>query len=200
VETRLKSSEALVTRLLPAANADPADRAIAWEEWYAGTGVSSVLSFVRMANNTAEPDTEIVQEAITTAYLEIERGRYEQRRGVPFTAYVKGIARNKIREAQRRTWRTLPLEETLSAKEPEATRMETLIERREQVAAVREAMTHLPKSRRQVLTRCLRGQSTRDIAHGLGLSEAAVRQHKSRGVRSIRRYVLSHYPSLAHSS
>jgi len=199
VETRLKSSEALVTRLLPAANADPADRAVAWEEWYAGADVSSVLSYVRMANNTPEPDTEIVQEAITTAYLEIERGRYEQRRGVPFTAYVKGIARNKIREAQRRTWRTLPLEET-PARETATTRMETLIERREQVAAVREAMAHLPESRRQVLDRCFRGQTTRDIAHGLGLSEAAVRQHKSRGVRSIRRYVLRHYPSLGYSS
>jgi RNA polymerase sigma factor (sigma-70 family) len=191
----------LVARLLPDVNRDPVDRAEAWKEWYAGTDVAAVLSFVRSANNTPEPDADIVQEAITTAYLQVERGRYRQRRGVPFTAYVKGIARNKIREARRRTWRTVPLDETSpttiegialaasGARRGNRSRMERLVERREQLTQVREALMHLPEGRREVLERCLLGQSTRDIARGLGLSEDAVRQHKSRGLRSIRRYI-----------
>jgi len=184
VETRLESSEALVARLVPDTDGDPADRAVAWEEWYASSGVTAVLAFVRITNNTPEPDAEIVQEAIATAYVALERGQYKQRHGLLFTAYVKGIARKKIRETQRRTWRTVLLEETLPAAVESAPRMEKLVERREQLALVREAMTHLPEGRRQVLERCLLGQSTRDIADVLGLSEAAVRRHKSRGVRS----------------
>jgi hypothetical protein len=98
----------LVERLLPHVNADPADRATAWAEWYATVGAPSVLAFVRVQNDTSAPDDDILQDAIVTAYEEVERGRYEPRAGIPFTAYVKGIARNKIREARRRTCASRP--------------------------------------------------------------------------------------------
>jgi RNA polymerase sigma-70 factor (ECF subfamily) len=148
------------------------------------------MAFVRVANNTAEPDTEILQEAITTAYIEVERGRYERRRGVPFTAYVKGIARNKIREARRRQRRIVPLGDGPSAPpEGELRGMERVLEQREQLSLMREEICDLPPARRQVLERYLKGQSTEEIAHELGMTKAAVRQHKSRGVRSLRKRV-----------
>src|SRR5512144_2017194 len=97
-----ESDGALVRRLLPSSNPDPEDRATAWAEWHRRLGGQAVLSYIRAANNTAEPDEDILQDALMTAYVEVERGRYQQRAGIPFTAYVKGIARNKIREARRR--------------------------------------------------------------------------------------------------
>ena len=93
------SDRTLVERLLPSRNDNPQDRAEAWSEWYVQEGERAVLSFVRSKNDTLEPDMDIVQEALTIAYVEVERGRYEPRVGIPFAAYVKGIARNKIREA-----------------------------------------------------------------------------------------------------
>ena len=111
METRQKSNEVLVERLLPALHCNSQDRAMAWEEWYASVGVSSVLAFVRVTNDTATPDDDLVHDAIATAYEQVECGRYEPRLDIPFTAYVKGIARNKIREARRRSWRYVALDD-----------------------------------------------------------------------------------------
>jgi RNA polymerase sigma factor (sigma-70 family) len=198
VETRLESSEALVARLLPENTGDPVDRAAAWEDWYKTPGPAAVLAFIEMANDTAEPDAEILQDAVGAAYIEVERGDYEPRRGIPFTAYVKGIARNKIREARRRAWRTCPLDDTpASLLEANPQRTEIVVERHERLTLLREGITQLPPCRRQVLEAYLSGQSTEEIARALGMSEVTVRQHKSRGVRSLQRYIRHCSPDAA---
>jgi hypothetical protein len=81
-----ESDEALVKRLLPSANPDPEDRARAWAEWHRRWGGEAVLKYVRLANNTPESDEDILQDAMLTAYVEVERGHYEHRAGIPFTA------------------------------------------------------------------------------------------------------------------
>ncbi len=188
METRQKSNEVLVERLLPALNRNPQDRAMAWEEWYASVGVSSVMAFVRMTNDTATPDDDIVHDAIATAYEQVEGGRYQSRLDIPFTAYVKGIARNKIREARRRSWRYVALDDAPPALfESDRPSLESLIERREQIAALCDGLTRLSPLQRQVLADCLQGRSTDEIARASGMSEEAVRQHKSRALRQIQR-------------
>ncbi len=181
------TDEALVKRLLPSLNPDPADRAYAWSEWHARLGSPSVLKFIRTANNTAEPDEDILQDALLTAYLEVERGRYEQRAGIPFTAYVKGIARNKIREARRRSKRWVPLDEVVlapaAASAPRA--LEHTLEAREEQRALHRGLDQLPAQRRQVLQHYLRGETPTEIARQLAISEALVRQHKHRGLRRL---------------
>ncbi len=190
METRQKSNDVLVERLLPHTNGDPADRAIAWEEWYVNVGAASVLAFVRTQNDTPEPDADILQEAIAIAYAEVERGRYKPRANIPFTAYVKGIARNKIREARRRTRRLVSIEEApLSLLESDGPYLERAVERREQLAQLLADLSKLPPCRRQVLQCYIQGQSTVEIAQALEMSEAAVRQHKCRALRSLRRMI-----------
>ena len=73
----------------------------------AGRGGAAVRSYIRLKNYSAETDEDIFQETVTTAFLSLEQGRYTPRPGIPFTAYVKGIARNKIRDARRR-WQRIP--------------------------------------------------------------------------------------------
>jgi RNA polymerase sigma factor (sigma-70 family) len=186
------SDRTLVERLLPSRNDNRQDRADAWSEWYAQVGHRAVLSFVRAKNDTTEQDMDIVQEAMTIAYLEVERGRYQPRAGIPFAAYVKGIARNKIREARRRCRRYVLVEdvsEHLAARLPSdggGARPEAIVVRREQAASLRAGLSRLTPYRRRVLEGYLGGRSTTEIARTLGLSEAAVRQHKSRGLRSLR--------------
>ena len=187
MNARPESNKVLVERLLPSTNDDPSDRATAWGEWYGNGGGSSVMAFIRAQNNTPEPDADILQEAVITAYAEVERGRYEPRTDVPFTAYVKGIARNKIREARRRTRRLVPIEEAPpSLLESDATYLERAVERQEQLAQLRADLSRLPPCRRRVLQRYIQGQSTVEIARALEMSEAAVRQHKCRALRSLR--------------
>ncbi|MGH2524695.1 MAG: RNA polymerase sigma factor, partial [Anaerolineales bacterium] len=166
-----ESDEALVKRMLPSANPDPEDRAHAWAEWHVRLGGQAVLKFIRAKNNTVEPDEDILQDAMMTAYVEVERDHYEPRAGIPFTAYVKGIARNKIREARRRQrcWETLDdLTDALAASP--ARQLESAFESEEQRAALRQG-----------LERYLRGESPSEIAVKLEMTEALVRQDKHRG-------------------
>jgi RNA polymerase sigma factor (sigma-70 family) len=154
-------------------------------------GERAVLSFVRAKNDTTEPDMDIVQEAMTTAYVEVERGRYEPRVGIPFAAYVKGIAHNKIREARRRCRRYVLMEDVSEHPATRALlssspRPEAVVVRREERASLLAGLSRLTPHRRQVLEGYLGGRSTTEIARTLGLSEAAVRQHKCRGLRSLR--------------
>jgi RNA polymerase sigma-70 factor (ECF subfamily) len=185
------SDEALVKRLLPSANPDPEnpdpeDRAHAWAEWHARLGGPAVLKFIRTTNNTAEPDEDILQDAMLTAYVEVERGHYEHRAGIPFTAYVKGIARNKIREARRRSRRWAPLDEVVYAPADAAPRaLEHTLEGREARQALQRGLELLPPQRRQVLQRYLAGDSPAEIARQLAITEALVRQHKHRGLRRL---------------
>jgi RNA polymerase sigma factor (sigma-70 family) len=181
-----ESDEALVNRLLPSRNPDAADRASAWTEWHRRLGDQAVRKYVRLANNTPEPDEDILQDAMLTAYVEVERGRYQQQAGVPFTAYVKGIARNKIREARRRNRHSAPLESLTYAHLEGVTReLEHTCERRQQRLALRAGLEQLPPTRRQVLERYMNGESLGEIAARLDLAEATVRQHKHRGLRRL---------------
>jgi RNA polymerase sigma factor (sigma-70 family) len=177
---------------LPSHNDDPLDRAAAWSEWYVQIGEASVLAFVRAKNDTPEQDVDILQEAMAIAYTEVERGRYEPRVGIPFAAYVKGIAHNKIREARRRSWRYVFLEDVPASLAEQSLinrgdmRPDRIVERREERAFLRDGMSRLTPCRRRVLEGYLQGRSTTEIAEALGMSEASVRQHKSRGLRSLR--------------
>ncbi|RPI81613.1 MAG: sigma-70 family RNA polymerase sigma factor [Chloroflexi bacterium] len=185
--TRPESDEALVKRMMPN-NSNAADRADAWSEWQLSRGREAVLKFIRLVNNTLEPDEDILQEALLTAYTEVERGRYERREGVPFTAYVKGIARNKIREARRRERGTVPLDAAGMLCGDALTRsLEAAFERKEQQRALQAGLARLPPARRQVLEQFMHGVSTTEIALRLEMNEALVRQHKCRGVRSLKK-------------
>jgi len=181
-----ESDEALVRRLLPSANPDPTDRARAWTEWQARIGGPAVLKFIRLSNNTAELDEDILQDAMLTAYVEVERGHFQQRAGIPFTAYVKGIARNKIREARRRNRRWAPLDEAANVPSDPAPRaLEGTVENREARRALRQGLEQLPPQRRQVLQHYLDGESLSEIALRLDITEALVRQHKHRALERL---------------
>lgn len=180
-----ESDEALVQRLLPHLNPNPEDRALAWAEWLAQIGHLAVLKFIRVKNNTAEPDEDILQDAMLTAYLEVERGRYEHRAGIPFTAYVKGIAYNKIREARRKHRRCEPIEDMELPAGDILRQVEHVLERAERRRALRQGLLQLPIQRREVLEHYLGGESLTEIADRLKLSADAVRQHKHRGLRRL---------------
>ena len=189
--------ETLIDRLLPGTNADRQDRASAWAEWQSNSGEHILSCFVRAHNSTAEADEDIIQDALLTAYLRVERGLYHPLEGVPFTAYVIGIARNKIREARRRERYHATLDEEREelglplGGSPVIGRLprqpESVIERLEQREALRRGLSRLPQARRQVLEHYLSGASTDEIASQLAMSEALVRQHKCRGLRALQR-------------
>jgi RNA polymerase sigma-70 factor, ECF subfamily len=186
-----ESDEILVQQLLPSANPDPDDRARAWAEWHARIGFQAVLKFIRSNNHTLESDDDILQDAMMTAYVEVERGHYEHRAGIPFTAYVKGIARNKIREAQRKLRRVEALDDAAcDSLDALPRQLEAAFEHDEAHRALREGLEQLPARRRQVLERYLHGESPSEIASEMDMTEELVRQHKHRGLKSLQRLSL----------
>lgn len=195
--TRPVNDEALIQRLLPASNADRGDRDGAWTEWQRSVGEPALARYVRAHNTTREADDDILQDALLTAYLGVQRGAYQPRDGVPFTAYVVGIARNKIREARRRERRLTNLDEDAEGEsawenylppgEELQRQPERVIERREQHEQLRGGIARLPGARRQVLEQTLAGASTGEIAGQLAISEDLVRQHKCRGLRALQK-------------
>jgi RNA polymerase sigma factor (sigma-70 family) len=189
MRSRLDTEELLIKRLLPTSNPCERDRANAWADWQQEGGAMALQRFIRMQNNTIESDEDIFQEAVATAFQEVERGRYQPQNGVPFTAYVKGIARNKIREARRRTqrWGMVPLEEVeFSLADSPYKQPEAAYERRQRLTHFYRGLAQLPDGRKQVLERVVRGEGTAEIAAAMQISEDLVRQHKSRGLRSLR--------------
>lgn len=186
--SRPESDEALIKRLLPETNHDHADRAQAWADWHS-LGERLLSGFIRAHNNTAEPDDDLLQDTLLTAYLGVERGQYQPREGVPFTAYVKGIARNKIREARRRMHPLISLDDLVLKHEGELHRQpEESLAQHEQEARLRAGLQHLSAARRQVMLRILNGETTETIAQQMALSEALVRQHKCRALRMLRQH------------
>jgi len=189
MRSRLDTEELLINRLLPTRNPCERDRANAWADWQQEGGATALRRFIYSQNNTTESDEDIFQEAVVTAFQEVERGRYQPQIGVPFTAYVKGIARNKIREARRRTqrWGMVPLEDVeFSLADSPFKRPEATYERRQRQAHFYQGLSALPDGRKQVLERVVRGEDTAEIAAAMQISEDLVRQHKSRGIRVLR--------------
>jgi RNA polymerase sigma factor (sigma-70 family) len=183
------SSEELLQRMLPASNPDPSDRARAWEEWQRGAGGESLQRYIRHRNYSFEPNDDIYQETLSTAFAEVERGRYQPRPGVPFAAYTKGIARNKIREASRRgrRWVCVALDDvSYTLADAPGRQPEIAFDQAQRRAHLYDGLAMLPPGRRQVLERIIRGEQTAEIAEAMQISEDLVRQHKSRGLRKLR--------------
>lgn len=184
--SRPVSDEALIRRLIPDSNPNRQDRSAAWAEWQSSIGIPALERFLRARNNTHEADDDIMQDTLLAAYLGVENGTYRPRDGVPFAAYVVGIARNKIREARRRDRRRVDLDEDWEPRVESLQRLpERHLEQCEQRDLLRSGLSRLPTTRRSVLEYYLSGASTGEIARSLAMSEELVRQHKCRGLRAL---------------
>lgn len=184
------TDDVLIHRMLPEFNADEQDRKRAWNEWQVTIGEPVLYRYVRAHNNTHEADDDILQDALLTAFLGLERGLYQPRDCVPFVSYAVGIARNKIREARRRDRFRVDLDEEQEERVPATSETfnrqpERAIERREQRELIRSGLSGLSEARRQVLEFYLSGASTGEIADRMSISEALVRQHKCRALRTL---------------
>jgi RNA polymerase sigma factor (sigma-70 family) len=173
-----------IHRLLPQENPDDDDRAEAWQHCWEVIG-AQVQRYIRYSNRTSTEDSEIFADSMAIAYLEVERGNYQVRTGVPFTAYVKGIARNMILEAYRRDRRSVPLPDFFDRPDPYD--VESAFEQHEQRETLNTHMDALPPRRREVLRLFCEGHDTAEIATHLGIREDLVRQEKCRAIQQLQR-------------
>jgi RNA polymerase sigma factor (sigma-70 family) len=173
----------VVKRLLPSSNPDREDRAYAWNQWIGSGGAEPVRKFIRWSNGTDMDDDEILQDALITAYIKVERGEY-QPRDVPFTAYVKKIARYKILEASRRNAGQLPLDDAVEI--PEDHNPTENVDFWREYEVLHSALAELPPRRSKVNMLYENGYSTAEIAAQLAIKEELVRKEKSLGMRQLK--------------
>lgn len=133
---------------------------------------------------------EAVQEAFLKVFLHMPSYREE----FPFEVWfmrilINGCLDQRKARMRRARW-VLPLEssdgiETRTAA-PGQTAEEGLLAR-ERVTAITSALDHLPERQRSVfMLKHFAGQTTAEVGHTLGLSEATVRVHLFRAVRRLR--------------
>ncbi len=122
---------------------------------------------------------DVAQETFIAAWRQLDQLRETAR----LRPWLCGIARNLARKARRRTRR----EELSDAEIPAigANPFDHAVQA-ETERVVRDALARIPAAYREVLVLYYReGQSIRDVADALGLTEAAVMQRLSRGRRYL---------------
>jgi RNA polymerase sigma factor (sigma-70 family) len=144
-----------------------------------------VRRFIRWSNGTSTDDEEILQDALITAYLKVERGDYEYRQ-VPFTAFVKKIAWYKILEAARQYPRHVTLDDVIEYADDDEGAITERVEFWREYEALKYALSELPARRSKVLLLYENGYSTAEIAEHLSIREDLVRKEKSLGLRQLR--------------
>ncbi|MEO8698429.1 MAG: sigma-70 family RNA polymerase sigma factor [Kofleriaceae bacterium] len=147
----------------------------------------SAVSYSRTRDQALSED--VAQETFLAAWRQLDQLREPGR----LRSWLCGIARNLARKARRRTDREVPGGPELLARDnPFDDVCEAQAER-----VVGEALARVPDTYRDVLVLYYRESlSVREIAHSLGISEAAVLQRLSRG----RQYLANGVTSLVEKS
>lgn len=182
-----ESDEALVKRLLPDHNHNPADRNAAWGELDSSYH-ENLRRFLRQWMTSDAEVEEIYQDTLITAFMNVENGQYVYT-GVPFLAYLKAIARNKVLAERRRTGRWVELDDDLASPGEDRQQPEHLLETREAHAEVMAAIAQLSHKTQRVLLGVMQGKPNSEMAQEFDMTEEAIRQHKSRGMRTLQQLV-----------
>jgi RNA polymerase sigma-70 factor (ECF subfamily) len=163
--------------LVEAAHQDPHRFAELYEHNFA-----RVYAYVARRTRDRDEAEDLTAEVFHQALANLERFEW---RGVPFVAWLLGIASNVI--AAR--WRHNAGAQEIAADGLEEAGAEDDVERRTMLA---QLVDGLPEDQRQVIVRRFVDQrSTREIAHELGRTEGAVKQLQFRALQTLRTKVRS---------
>jgi RNA polymerase sigma-70 factor (ECF subfamily) len=133
------------------------------------------------ADHTAD---DVAQEVCIAVLSALARYRDE---GRPFEAFVYRIAANKVADAQRAYYRApVPVAEVPDGPET-AAGPEELLERAGDAQHVRELLSSLPETLRELLVlRVAVGMSAEETGRALGMSAGAVRVAQHRAMQRLR--------------
>lgn len=144
---------------------------------------------------------DIAQEAFTSAWQNLQR----LQNPASFLPWLRQITRNlahdHLRGRQRRAGEIASADELIAmAADPQPDPFEQLLEDEQQGVAA-ELISALPDDSREVLLLYYReGQSSQQVAHLLGLSDAAVRKRLSRARATVRSELLARFGDFARDS
>ncbi len=146
------------------------------------------MAYSRLGN--VESAQDVAQEAFLVSLENLQR----LRSGSKFGPWLRGITRRLCSRWRRSEEyrRALKDEYQRQAGRAEASSPEEILVEKENGAMLKRAIARLPLSLREVLVlHYFRGQSQRETARNLGISEAAVYKRAERAKRRIREYLTS---------
>lgn len=178
-------ADPLTLRLLPQFNPNEHDRRIAWAELLNADLMQQLRNFIQYRNHTPVADDDILQDTLLLAWIKVEQGEYTPRQS-PFVAYLKAIARFKIKEAARQRYHAdIDIyAEALPDPRAETSGPDLLIADE----VLRAALDELPARRRDVLLLSeLYDYSGDEIATHFHIRADLVRKDKSLALQQLRR-------------
>lgn len=132
-------------------------------------------------------DREMAEDLTADIFLKVweKLGTYQERKGIPFGAWLFRIARYAVIDAFRADHPTEEMPEELHDPDP-MNRADDLHQRKELLGTVRTAMDQLPKKYRDVLTLSFFADlSITEVAQTLKRSEGSVRVLKFRALEKL---------------
>jgi RNA polymerase sigma-70 factor (ECF subfamily) len=165
------TSQSSISEIAAAAQGDPAAFGIIYHRY-----IERIYRYVFHQVNNIEDAEDLSSQVFVSAWESLPK--YEER-GL-FTAWIFGIARNKVRAFHRKQRVDLPLDQThtQSADNPDPF---TLIETDEALIALKEIITGLHPEQQELLSlRFGGGMTYRQIGAVLGKSESAVKMQMNR--------------------
>ena len=198
MDVNANSADPLTCRLLPQYNPNERDRQIAWAELLNADLIHQLKRFIQYKNHTTVADDDILQDTLLLAWIKVENGEYELRQA-PFAAYLKGVARYKIKEAGRQH---IHVDIDLYAEALPDPRAETARpDLRVADELLQAALNELPARRRDVLLLSeLYDYSGEEIAAHFHIRADLVRKDKSLALQQLRRTLAPELPDALSSA
>jgi len=138
----------------------------------------------RRSLGSADASREAIQETLARAVVALANGQLSEPTKLP--AFVAGIARHVIVDMLRAARRVVPLDTLAEHPAAASDALSALVSAGEQ-ARVRDALTRLPPSDRELLQLCyFEGLTPGEIAGRLGEPAERVRKRKSRALERLR--------------
>jgi RNA polymerase sigma factor (sigma-70 family) len=165
--------------------ADSVAPAASYAAFY-GRYVQTVLRYCARQGLDATDAADLTAETFAAAFL--ARRRYRADLGAA-SSWLLGIAKNRLADNRRRFARERSAQRRLAMEPIELSERDFLEFEaiRNEEAAIADAIADLPEDQRMAIqARLVAGETYRQMAHQLGISEPAARQRVSRGLARLR--------------
>ncbi len=145
---------------------------------------AQLLNFIYRLMGNDRVVEDLGQDVFLSVYRSIRH--FDIRRGVPFSAWLFITARNRcISELRKKNRSGIPIEDMPNLKSNGKTPEQAASEK-ERIAAIREALAHLPDPYRQTLLQSILGDSPEEIASSHKISPGTVKSRLSRARERLR--------------
>ena len=166
-------------RQIAAAQRDPADFGELYENNF-----DRIYAFIARRVPSRQDAEDLTAEVFHEALRTLARFEWK---GVPFAAWLLGIAGNRLADR----WRRFAKQSEVSQNDWDETGVDA---RTEENLMLFQLVDELPSDQRLVICRRFIDQkSLREIAHELGRSEGAIKQLQFRALQSLRTQMRSRY-------